>query len=344
MNDSYIKVGVLSVEEQTSHIDYLWGVLINPIDQYTRATNMIMTHVYDKDRAIAEGFARRFSVPNIVDSYDGMVGKVDAVIMSGYKSSYWTYSLVRPYLESGIPALIDRPGAYSVTGMKKLLSAAGQYNCPIMVTDSHEHVEAVNILKAEIERIGPLSAVTADNPMVNMKDFPMHGIHGWYLLHNILGGDVRRVGVQAPNWENPTAMMTLEYNPQPGGETFYVALHQHVYPHRSWVKVYGKKGCYSQEIIREPRYIRNSDRGVSPVWRDLEYHFFLPGLLVFQKMVETRQMPQTHEEILRKTRIFLAGYKSFIDHKGDPLSIELLPDAWTAPNPHPGYYPDRYFD
>lgn len=344
MKNSCINVGILSVEEQTSHIDYLWGVLINPLGQFTRATNMTMTHVFDQKKPIAEDFARRYSVPFVVDRHDGMAGKVDAVIMSGYKSSYWTYELLLPYLEAGIPALIDRPGAYSLAGIKKLLAASERYGAPIMVTDSHEHVEAVSILREEMKRIGPLKGVVADNPMINMRDFPMHGIHGWYLLYGILGGDVRRVSAQAPDWENRGAVMLFEYNPQPGGEVFYTALHQHVYGHRSWIKLYGKNSFFSQEVVREPRYMDAYRQGEGDVWRDLEWHFFLPGLLKFQKMVETRKMPQTHGQILEKTKIFLAMYKSFIDHKGAPVLVEDLPDDWTAPNPHPGYYPDGYFN
>ena len=127
MNESRINIGVLSVEEQTSHIDYLWGVLINPLGQFTRSTNMVMTHVFDRKKEIADDFAERYSVPHVVERYDGMVGKVDAVIMSGYKSSWWTYELLLPYLEAGIPALIDRPGAYSLGGMKRLLAASRRY-------------------------------------------------------------------------------------------------------------------------------------------------------------------------------------------------------------------------
>lgn len=344
MNDSYIKVGVLTAEEKTSHIDYLWAVWMNPVDQFTRATNMVMTHVFDKDLSVAQDFARCYSIPHVVKRYDEMVGHVDAIIMSGYKSSFWTYELVAPYIEAGIPVLIDRPGAYSIAGMKKLLSASERCHCPIMVTDNHEHVEAVSILRGEIERVGPLTGVFADNPMDNMKDFPMHGIHGCYLLYNILGGDVRRVNLQAPDWNSPCALMTFEHNPQPGGHIFYASLLLRNYPHRAWVKIYGKRGSLSQEITREPCYMKGFRRGEGPAWWDMEYHFFLPPLLKFQKMVETGKMPQTPEQILEKTRIFLSGYKSFIDHGGAPVNVKDLPDEWTAPNPYPGYFPDGYFD
>ena len=73
------RIGVLGVEgveppTTTSHIAAQWAGLMNPPRGFGRRTGMIITHVWDKDRSVAEKFARKFGDPKVVDRYDAMIG------------------------------------------------------------------------------------------------------------------------------------------------------------------------------------------------------------------------------------------------------------------------------
>ena len=57
----------------------IWADLLSPQGRYlgTSALRMRPTHVWDKDVKKAQEFAKRWGC-QVVDRYDGMVGKVDA--------------------------------------------------------------------------------------------------------------------------------------------------------------------------------------------------------------------------------------------------------------------------
>jgi hypothetical protein len=60
---------------------------------------------------------------------------------------------------------------------------------------------------------------------------------------------------------------------------------------------------------------------------------FLQPVLAMQKMFETGVMPESHDSILEKTRVFLAGFYSVAEKGGEPVKVDELPEEWTAPGP-----------
>ena len=108
-----IEVGIITCGYY-SHIESIWGRLINPIGEdgngtyWPRQSGMVMTMVWDPDREAAGKFAQKYNI-KVVKNYYDMVDKVDGVIMSDYYATGWWPQLSKPYLEAGIPALINRP-------------------------------------------------------------------------------------------------------------------------------------------------------------------------------------------------------------------------------------------
>lgn len=62
-----------------------------------------------------------------------------------------------------------------------------------------------------------------------------------------------------------------------------------------------------------------------------------------QRMFETRKMQWSYDYILKKTKIFLAGFKSHIDHNGSMIRVDDLPDDWEAPSPKPDWINEEIF-
>jgi len=54
-------------------------------------------------------------------------------------------------------------------------------------------------------------------------------------------------------------------------------------------------------------------------------------------------MQWSYDYILRKTKIFLTGFKSHVDHNGAMVKVDDLPDDWEAPHPWPDWIDERIF-
>jgi hypothetical protein len=316
-----MEIGILTATPGMTHIDSLWGPLINPPGPpWTRLTGMVMTRVWDKDPQVASSFARKYGC-RAVRRFDDMAGKVDGVILSDFISAHYFYELAGPYLEAGTPIFINRPFAYSMRRANMIAELSRKTGTPIMCGDTHEYVKEVNIVRAKVKEMEPLMGVHATN---SMSDYPSHGIHGIYWLHACLGGGVRAVSYLTPDWHNPNGICILEYEPRvKDGSVFYASLHQTVPTEtNASIKLYTRASRY---FVLDFMW-ENSD------W-DRMVLMFLQPVLAMQKMFETGVMPESHESILEKTRVFLAGFYSAAEMGGAPVKVFELPENWIAPGP-----------
>jgi hypothetical protein len=366
-SDRLRTVGILGVEEGTSHINGQWGAHMNPLEGQVRRTGMIMTHVWDKKREVAEAFSRHFGVPNVVDRPEQMVGKVEAVIQSGYKASFWSVELVRPFLEAGAAALIDRPGAYSMKGARELIAAARKGRGVVYWGNNHEGHNATESLAWRSQALAPIHGILADSLAdPEPRFYSMHCLHGVYMLCTLINGMVRRVRtfVASEDVFAPTTIFECENR---DGSPFYATLarhgvdnvrHDNLKPlpharegaaHRGYLKVYGR-GDAIEETLQPPltyRRTKGSDVSPGPVpGQFFDGHgsppvnhaaqFTLPAVLKLASMLETRKSPQSEEQLLGKLRVFLASWKSLLEG-GRVQDVATLPEDWTGPNPYPEY-------
>ncbi|MEO7652094.1 MAG: hypothetical protein ABIZ80_16645, partial [Bryobacteraceae bacterium] len=280
---------------------------------------------------------------------DAMVGQVDAVIQSGYKGSFWSLELVRPYLEAGIPTYIDRPGAYSLERIRELTSLAAKHNCPLMVSNNHEHNRAVELLQARAKALGPLTGLLADSMSDrDMLHFSMHCIHGWFMLYPLLAGMVRRVRTQlaSDKFPSPVTMMECE---NPDGSPFTATLIRHRAVHRGFVKLFGREGTYDGTVYPPATYRLKQALGRQQLANDtreafdyLLTDFSTPVMTKFERMISVRRMAQSYEQIVEKVQVFLASFRSMLEG-GRAVEVATLDPKWTAPNPYPGYFAGGYF-
>ncbi len=319
-----MEIGILCCGSGDTHIASIWGPLINPHEEpWTRLTGMVMTKAWDKDPGVAADFAGKYGCET-VKHYDDMAGKVDGVILSGFRPAHYFYELAKPYLEAGTPIFINRPFAYSMENAQKIVDLSKRTGTPIMCGDTHEYVKEVNIVREKVKEMEPLIGVQATN---SMSDYPSHGIHGLYWLHACLGGGVQAVSYITPDWHRPNGVCVLEYAPRvEGGTVFYANLHQAATGNNASIKLYTARSRYFQVDFRWEK--SRWDRMV---------FMFLPPVLAMQKMFETGTMPESHESILEKTRMFLMGFYSAAERGGAPVHVSDLPEKWTAPGPGSGW-------
>lgn len=66
-----------------------------------------VTHIWTQDRQLSEDVAKVSLIPNIVDQYEDLIGKVDAVILARDDVENHL-QMARPFLERKVPIFIDK--------------------------------------------------------------------------------------------------------------------------------------------------------------------------------------------------------------------------------------------
>jgi len=222
ISNEFVRVGCLNVRTY-SHLAASWARLINPDRNGVRFTGMRITHCWDIEPGAAEAFAKDFGC-QAVKNFDDMLGKVDAVISGGYYNHPWNHILHEPYLEAGLPNLINRPFANSLIKARKMVETAKKSGATILVPSAFEHTNAIVNAKAWASQ----HKVTSYNATNGAEDYPTHGIHGVYMVFRSIveaGNPVASVAYQAKSWYAGPAIMTFEHRDKKG-RPFFGTLHQ----------------------------------------------------------------------------------------------------------------------
>ncbi len=348
-----LDVGVVALGDN-SHMNYsIWAPTINPVEPNiwpVRSTRMRISHCWDSRPEIAEAFAKKYKC-EAVKNYSDMVGKVDGMIFAGFNEVKWWHKLTKPYLEAGIPCYINRPFALSMKAAKEIVETARAHNTPILCTDEREYIKEAQVGRWKVEELlrekKTILGANGDNSAG--FEYPQHGVHGLYFMLAILGLDVEEVSLQADGWWREVTpavkntmhwgLLSLRYNGisiEGVGEqkTPFVATQQQLSGQRAnaGMRIYYRGGWWD---------IQNYWEAGEPLNR--LYQLFFPTVFAMQRMFETRQMQWSYDYILRKTKIFLAGFKSQVDHNGAMVRVDDVPDDWEAPHPWPDWIDERIF-
>lgn len=348
-----LRIGTIAVGE-SSHMNYnIWAPMFNPEVPEAwpagRTTRMLITHCWDKDPQTSQDFAKKYKCEAVKNYYD-MVGKVDGMVFAGFNECKWWPKLVKPYLEACIPCFINRPFAYSMKDARYMVELSKKYNTPILCTDTHEYMQQVYVAKAKVEELlsqnRTIIGAHSTNPTT---EYPAHGVHGLYYLLSTLGTDIESVGFQADGWLNqitPTSKKLMTWG-------------QLTFQYRG-VKVEGVGESKSPFIVSQLMAWPRADITLRLYhdlgWWDIahehtigdgnfprHFYMFFNSVLAMQRMFETRVMPQSHDYILKKTQVFLAAFKSHLEHNGALITVDTLPEDWEAPNPHPDWIDEKIF-
>lgn len=316
--DTPFRVGCLNVSSY-SHLEGLWAPLINPRPggKDTPFTGMRITHCWEIDPVKAEQFAKTFDCEP-VKHFDDMLGRVDGVISGGYYNHPWNHILHRPYLEAGLPNLINRPFSNSLAKANEMVETARKHGATILVPSSHEHNNAIARARAWVAD----KKILSYNATNSFDDYPTHGIHGVYMIAKAIaeaGNPVRSVSYRARNWYRPPGVLTFEHTDK-DGRPFFGSLHQ---VSGSW----GTVRIHTAEEYGGKSF--DIHRGTGDPYDKTE--IWAPTIWAFQKMALHGEMPQTFEEILHKHRMYLAGFRSVLERDGQPVRLDEIPQTWESP-------------
>lgn len=343
-----LRIGVLTCHPRYHHMTNIYGPLINCVampNGYvpTRMTGMELTHIWDRDKGMVDRFCAAFGTEP-VDGYDGMVGKVDGVMVTDMRNSDYLPRLVEPYLKAGLPVFINRPFASSMGRAKAVVDMARKYGTPVVSPSAWEFCKEVYAMQRMIEEWGPeIRGVSAFNGSSEIA----HDVHGVWVVLAMVGGGVESVALarrggsvfgdpsKLPEYRDGADTWTIRFKPRGESPGFFCSLHNSLdHDSNAWVKVILERGTFEQSLwnliggAAGPRF----------------QFYFIPGLLEFQRVIEGQDMTQTYDHLLEKTATFLAGFKSLYKLDGKPAMLAELEDDFTVhSDPDPIIYPDDMF-
>jgi len=312
------RVGVLNVGTY-SHLTEFWAPPMNPRNngRDMLLTGMRITHCWDISPDRSAAFAKTYGC-EAVKEFDGMAGKVDGVISGGYYCHPWNHILHKPYLEAGLPNLVNRPFTNSLKKASEMLHCAAEHKASLLVPSAYEFNDAIARAKAwaKTKKVSGYSAANSQD------DYPTHGTHGVYLVCRAIaeaGFPVVSVSSRAKNWYTPPAALTFEHTDNQG-RSFFGSLHQ--LPHSA-----GSIEIHAPDEYGGKKFL--IEMGSDPPFNRTE--FWVPLIWVYQTMALHGEMPQTFEQIWHKTQVFMAGWRSMLAGDGKPVRLNEVPEDWEAP-------------
>lgn len=130
-----------------------------------------VTHVWTQDRVISERIVAASRVPHIAHEPRAMVETVDAVLIARDDPESHA-ALAQPFLEAGMPLLVDKPLAASESDLAFFTDHARAGRL-IMSSSSMRYAPEVRVLKESAATLGPVRLVAA----VGVKDWISYGVH-----------------------------------------------------------------------------------------------------------------------------------------------------------------------
>ena len=324
------RIGCLNVHNY-SHLLPLWAPLMNPREAQKEIafTGMRITHCWEIEPERSAEFAKMFRC-EAVRNFDDMLGKVDGIVSGGYYNHPWNHILHQPYLEAGLPNLINRPFANSLAKARKMIDAAQKHKATILCPSAYEYTDATARARAWVAN----KKILCYDATNSFDEYPTHGVHGLYMIHRAIveaGNPMVSVAYQSKYWHAPPGVMTFEHRDK-NGNPFMGTLHQigaawgtlHIHTPDE----YGGKQFDIQPGVGFP-----FDK--TEAWA--------PTIWAYQRMAMYNEMPQTFESLWDKTRAFMAGWRSVLDG-GKVVGLEDVPEEWEAPVALPSQAKDPTVD
>ncbi|MFC1606628.1 hypothetical protein ACFL47_01550 [Candidatus Latescibacterota bacterium] len=320
-----LKVGV--VLGRFTHTKNIWYRLTNPPPEDPRRTGMIITHYWTFCDDVVEDFELKTGAQRVRD-LDGMIGKVDGVIVDESHATSLQHLAAKPYLESGVPTFVNRPFASSAAKARTMIEAARKNGTPIMSGSSFEYLKEAGAAKHFVDR----KSIRAYESFNGSSDYYTHGLHGLWFAYACIGGGVSRIATLSRKWWKGPALTSIEHKPRTdGGQPIYGTVRHGATPGGNCgIRVYGKQYA---EYVNQPEgsgWVRDQS-----LWT--------PMLTAMEKMFMTGEMPEPYEDILEKTRIFLASFLSLRERDGAPVDMDSFEDNWDAGPLKPEHYPNSSY-
>lgn len=231
----------------------------------------------------------------LVDSSAALMDRIDAVLILSLAGDAHL-ERVRPFLEAGIPAYVDKPFACSAGEANEMVRLSREHSVLMWQGSAVRFCSDVTEYKASWDQLGPLNGAVSFGPAKRAEGNPglfHYGIHPTEMLFAVMGPGCERVtnacvdGAEVvTGWWRDGRVATLRGN-------------------RVGATAYGILGFHEKGVVRRHVSLRDAYRNLC---RAIVQGF------------ETGQPPVPPEESLEVTRFILAAAASEA-RGGEPVAL-----------------------
>jgi hypothetical protein len=310
-----MKIGVFGLDYSFWGI---WADLLSPRGKRvgTSLLRMRPAYVWDKDSRKAQDFASAWDC-EVVERFDGMVGKVDAVVNGALTNTPWQHLLLRPYIQAGIPCFLQRHWSDTLLHLDEMLELAAKHGTPLMATVPFEHYGEADTAVARLKTAGEIQGVFAAAHSTDEPHF-----HLPHLMMKILGYDVESVSMNVDDVRK-VGYLNVDYvYPKTDQRRPFVVSMQGAGPDVFRFDIVGQLSTVSASMPAAADYFTR----------------FFGQLLDIQRSFERRALYQPLEVIRRKFQCLQAAWYSRFERNGASVAIGSVPADW----PIPAWTPNAY--
>ena len=327
-----VRVGVIT--GPGGHCGGIWGEMMNPTANSIRTTGMIITHVWSIRPEFAREMAGKFQDLKAVEDPRDMIGQIDGFILDDVTAISHYPLLARPFLEAGIPTMVNRPFATSMAKGREMVELAEKHAAALLTFSTWEFSESIGDLRAKANELSAINGYVAHT---SMSDYYTHGLHGVWYIHAALRDEMARgrgrvtgASYHTRDWRRPGGLVVFEHE-TPDGPHYYGSL---MLPSGADAQAYlrifgGPSGDAEGKIPGRPGFF--------------QYNTWNAAQLALQEMFETGVSPQTGQHLLDKLEMFLLPFYSVLERGGSMVRPQEIAN-WELPRPseqlmlngHPG--------
>lgn len=131
----------------------------------------------------------------LVEYPEAMIGEIDAVLVLSLEGNSHL-NRVRPFLEAGIPAFVDKPFACSRRDAEEMLRLAAAHKVPLLSASAMRYSADVLDFLHHADNFGPIHGVVSFGPAKRLQGNPglfHYGIHPTELLLAVMGPGCQEV-------------------------------------------------------------------------------------------------------------------------------------------------------
>lgn len=236
-----------------------------------------ITHIWTDDPEDAKKVAKASRIPNIVQKPEGVIGKVDAVIIGTDKG--WEHVWrAKPFVEAGLPVFVDKPLADNVEDLK-IFCRWIKEGAKILSSSALRYTKEYLPYFESTNELGKLRYIN----MTMAKSWERYGIHALEPVYRITGPGY--LSVQNTGGENNNIVHLVHEN----GIDINLSV------------IYDSAGS-------DLKLVGTKD-SVSVPMKD-SYYAFHKQLDEFVEYLETGVRPYPFEETVEMMEIIIAGIRS----------------------------------
>ncbi len=315
-----VRIGAFGVGEYSFWP--LWAEYLSSKANGAGLLNMEITHIWDVDIQKARAFADKWG-GEVVEKYDGMIGKVDGVACGGLYEVPSQHKLFRPYIDAGVPTYLSRPWSNRLKDLDEILDLAAKKNTAIIATATYEHYTEADSLRDRLKSVGVIKSALAT---CGGGDFPH--FHIQHMMTKILGYNPAKVSLFSDDlMKSGFLQETYLYPAVDKQPQFLCTMQSAPGPYVFHITVMGTEGTETVSMPGNANY----------------FFRFAPQLIDIQKTIATKKSYQPLDVVRKKFEIFLAANYSFETRNGAMVDVASVPADWQPKIIRPGFLNEALF-